>query len=269
MSTVLISPRRGSGGAAFWTPPCPRDQGVAWGLTIHARLDPVALVTVHDESAATQPGQAVDVVLTTPVRPRLRRILGHLALSLLTANVIPGVLFYVCLVSLSVWAALIAALAWCYGAIGWRMATRRRLSGLLVVTVIGLTAKTALTFASGDTFLYFAQPALNNAVIALVALLSLATARPLVARMAADFYPMDDDVARRPRVQQLFWRLTLLWAIVFLGKAVVTLWLLESQSVETFVLVKSVVFLAVTVAAVAVTVVAAARVARREGLLAT
>lgn len=195
--------------------------------------------------------------------------MGHLALSLLTANIIPGALFYVCLVSMNVWAALIAALAWCYGAIGWRMATRRRMSGLLAITVIGLTAKTALTFASGDTFLYFAQPALNNAVIALVALLSLATARPLVARMAADFYPMDEDVAQRPRVQQLFWRLTLMWALVFLGKAVVTLWLLQSQTVETFVLVKSVVFLGVTVVAVTATVLAAVRVARGEGLLAT
>ena len=209
------------------------------------------------------------MVVATPVRPRLRRIIGHLALSLLTANVIPGVLFYVCLVSINVWAALVAALAWCYGAIGWRMLTRRRMSGLLAITVIGLTAKTALTFASGDTFLYFAQPALNNGVIAVVALLSLATARPLVARMAADFYPMDDDVAQRPRVQQLFWRLTLMWALVFLGKAVVTLWLLESQAVATFVLVKGLVFLAVTVLAVAATVLAAVRVARREGLLAT
>lgn len=49
----------------------------------------------------------------------------------------PGGLFYVCLITMNVWAALVAALAWCYGAIGWRLATRRRMSGLLVPTVIG------------------------------------------------------------------------------------------------------------------------------------
>lgn len=201
------------------------------------------------------------------VRPRLRTILRHLALSLLSANIVPGAIFYVCLVTMNVWAALIAALAWCYGAIGWRLATRRRMSALLVLTVVGLTARTLVTFASGDTFLYFLQPAINNAVIAAVSLLSLATARPVVARLAADFYPMDDDVAMRPRVQQLFWRLTLMWAVVCLGKAVVTVWLLNSQSLATFVMVKNLVFLALTVAAVAVTVLAATRVARGEGLL--
>jgi hypothetical protein len=200
-------------------------------------------------------------------RPPLRRVIGHLALSLLSANVVPAVLFYLCLATMNVWAALVAALAWCYGAIGWRLATRRRMSGLLVLTVVGLTAKTALTFASGDTYLYFIQPAISNAVIASVALLSLATARPFVARLAADFYPMTDDLAMRPRLQRLFWHLTLMWAMVCLAKAVMTLWLYESQSLTTFFVMKSALFLAMTVVAAAVTVVAAVRVARREGLL--
>lgn len=200
-------------------------------------------------------------------RPRLRRVIGHLTLSLLCANVVPAVLFYLCLVTMNVWAALVAALAWCYGAIGWRLVTRRRMSGLLVLTVVGLTAKTALTFASGNTYLYFIQPAISNAVIASAALLSLATARPFVARLAADFYPMTDDLAKRPRLQRLFWHLTLLWAMVCLAKAVMTLWLYESQSLTTFVVMKSALFLAMTVVAAGVTIVAAVKVARREGLL--
>lgn len=204
---------------------------------------------------------------TSPTRPRLRAVMRHLALSLLSANVIPGAIFYVCLMTMNVWAALVAALAWCYGAMGWRLATRRRMSGLLVLAVIGLTAKTALTFASGDTFVYFVQPAVNNGVIALVSLLSLATARPVVARLAADFYPMDEDIAKRPRVQKLFWRLTLLWAVVCLVKALATIWLLQSQTLPTLVLVKTVGFPVVTILAVVVTVAAAVRVARVEGLL--
>ena len=56
-------------------------------------------------------------------RPQIRAILRHLALSLLMANIVPSVLFYVCLVSFDVWAALVAALAWCYGATAWRMLT--------------------------------------------------------------------------------------------------------------------------------------------------
>ena len=200
-------------------------------------------------------------------RPRLRAIMSHLALSLLVANIIPAALFYVGLVTIGVWAALVAALAWCYGAVSWRMATRRRTSGLLVLTVIILTVRTAFALASGDTFIYFLQPVVSDAVIAAVFLISLASARPVVARLAADFYPMSADVAKRPRVQQLFWRLTLLWALVCIGKAVIAFWLLQSQSVADFVLTKNVSLLVLTALATVATVTAAAAVARKEGLL--
>jgi hypothetical protein len=199
--------------------------------------------------------------------PRLRTILRNLSLSLLTAVVVPGVLFTVSLVMINVWAALVSALTWCYGAIAWRALTRRRMSGLMTLTVVGLTARTALAFASGNTYIYFLQPVINNVILASLFLLSLATARPVVARLAADFYPMSADVAKRPRVQRLFWHLTLLWAFVCLIKAAATFWLLQSQSLVNFIVVKNITFLGLTVAAVAVTVSAALWVARREDLL--
>ena len=58
--------------------------------------------------------------LTETEQPRFAAIIKHLALSLLMANVIPSVLFYVCLRAENVWTALIAALVWCYGATAWR-----------------------------------------------------------------------------------------------------------------------------------------------------
>jgi hypothetical protein len=199
--------------------------------------------------------------------PRLGAILSHLSLSLLIACFVPALLFYICLATISVWAALVAALVWCYGASAWRMATKRRRSGLLLLTMAVLTARTAFAFASGDTFVYFLQPAVTDVLVATVFFGSLATARPVVARLAADFYPMSADVAKRPRVQRLFWHLTLLWALVCLGKASVTVSLLLSQSVMTFVVVKSICLLAMTVLAVTGTVLAAVAVARKEGLL--
>jgi Protein of unknown function (DUF3159) len=202
------------------------------------------------------------------VRPRFRAVMAHLARSLLTACVIPAVLFYVCLVTVNVWAALGAALAWCYGATGWRMITKRRASGLLILSAILMTARTAIAFSSGDTFIYFLQPVVTDALVAGVFLVSLATARPVVARLAADFYPMSHDIASRPRMRRLFWHLTLLWGMVCLAKGGATLWLLTSQSLVTFVVVKSIVLLSMTVLAVTATVSAAAWVARKEGLLA-
>jgi hypothetical protein len=200
-------------------------------------------------------------------RPRLSAILSHLSLSLLTACVVPGLLFYVCLATINVWAALVAALAWCYAASVWRMATKRQRSGLLILTMAVLTVRTGFAFASGDTFIYFLQPAVADVLVATIFFGSLATARPVVARLAPDFFPMSADEAERPRVQRLFWHLTLLWALVCLGRASVTVSLLLSQSLMTFVVLKTICLLAMTVVAVTATVVAAVWVARKEGLL--
>jgi hypothetical protein len=213
----------------------------------------------HPVTASTIAGQ--------PVRPRFAAIAKHLTLSLLMANVIPSVLFYVCLRAVNVSTALIAAVVWCYGALAWRVRTRRPASMLLLIAVVGLTGKTILAFASHSTFIYFLQPAINDGVIGALFLGSLATARPIVARLAADFYPMSSEVAGRPRIQRLFWHLTLLWAVLAVVKCLGTLWLLEELPTVTFVAAKSIFILAVIIAGTLVTVSTAYRVAKSEGLL--
>jgi hypothetical protein len=200
-------------------------------------------------------------------RPKLGTVMKHLALSLLMANVIPSLLFFFCLRAGNVWTALVAALVWCYGAMAWRIGTKRPVSGLLMISMIGLTAKTVLAVASGSTFIYFLQPAVTDGIVAVLFLLSLATARPVVARLAADFYPMNADVAGRPAIQKLFWRLTLFWAGLCLAKSIVTVFLLENVSTVTFVEIRSIFLLAVVIGGAAVTVTAAVKVAKVEGLL--
>ncbi|MFL6099993.1 MAG: VC0807 family protein [Actinomycetales bacterium] len=193
----------------------------------------------------------------------------HLTLSLLMANVIPGVLFYVCLVTGNIWAAFASALLWCYGAMAWRITTGRPRSALLWLTAAGLTAKTLISVSTGSTLIYFLQPAVNDLLIGTAFLVSLGTARPIVARLAADFFPMSQDIESRPRVQQLFWRLTLLWAVLCLLKAGVTLWLLHAESITAFVATKGLLTFTVLVFGTATTVFVAHRVARGEGLMHT
>jgi len=200
-------------------------------------------------------------------RPPLPTVIRRVALSLLIACVVPAALFYVWLVLAGVWPAIIAALAWSYAAIVWRLVTRRRTSGLLLLTSVVMTGRTVIALVSDSTFLYFLQPVIGDGVVAATFLLSLMTARPMVARLAGDFYPMDHELHLRPRIRRLFWQLTVMWAAVGLGKGALTLWLLESTSLETFVLLKSTVVLVMTGLAVAVTVTAAAAVARKEGLM--
>lgn len=202
-----------------------------------------------------------------PQRPDLMAVIRHVSVSLVVAMVIPAVVFYGLFVLVGVWTAILVALAWSYGAIAWRAATRRRTSGLLILVAVLLTGRTALSVLMDSTWLYFLQPIISDGVVAALFLLSLASARPMVARLAGDFYPMDPELAMRPRVRRLFWHLTALWAVLGLAKASMTLWLLQSQSLETFVLAKSVLMLCVNVLAASSTIALAAVVARREGLI--
>lgn len=203
----------------------------------------------------------------TPHRPSLMTVVRRVSLSLLIAVVVPAVVFYVVFVLAGVWPAIFAALLWSYGAIAWRAATRRRTSGLLILAAILLTGRTLLSLVAGSTWLYFLQPVISDGFVALLFLLSLASARPMVARLAGDFYPMDHELAMRPRIRRLFWQLTVLWAVLGAAKAAMTLWLLQSQTLETFVLVKSVSMLAINVLAAFATIGLGAVVARQEGLM--
>ena len=203
----------------------------------------------------------------TSHRPSLLAVTRRVSLSLLIAVIVPAVVFYGVFVLAGVWSAIVAALVWAYGAIAWRAVTGRRTSGLLILATVLLTGRTALSVVADSTWLYFLQPVISDGVVALLFLLSLASARPMVARLAGDFYPMDHELAARPRVRRLFRRLTVMWAVLGLTKATMTLWLLQSQSLETFVLVKSISMLAINVLAAFATIGLAALVARKEGLM--
>ncbi|MEJ7833607.1 MAG: VC0807 family protein [Nocardioides sp.] len=207
------------------------------------------------------------VVHPAPHRPSLQTITRRVALSLLIACVVPAALFYGWLMVAGVWTAILAALGWSYGAIAWRRVTGRRTSGLLILTAIVLTGRTIVALASDSTWVYFLQPVISDGVVATTFMLSLASARPMVARLAGDFYPMDHEIAMRPRIRRLFRHLTAMWAALCLGKAAVSLVLLQTQSLETFVLVNSISGLSITALATAATIAAAAVVARQEGLL--
>ena len=202
-----------------------------------------------------------------PARPCLPTVLRRVGLSLTIACAIPAALFFTSYQLFGVWAAIVVALCWSYGAIAFRALSGRRTSGLLVLTAIVLTGKTVVALIAQSTFFYFLQPIITDGVVAATFLLSLASARPVVARLAGDFYPMDAELSLRPRLRRLFWHLTAMWAVVCLAKAVAMFWALNSLSLDTFVLVKSISMPATNLLAVAATVGAAVLVARKEGLI--
>ena len=178
-----------------------------------------------------------------PVRveiPRLRTMARHAVPHVVEATISPLALFYAFLWTSGVWGALLAALAWSWCAIIRRVVTGQRIPGILVLGTLGITARTVAAFASGSVFVYFLQPSLTTIAIAGAFLLSVPAGRPLAERLAHDFVPLEPEVMRLPGVKRVFIRITLLWAFVNLANAVVSITLLMSQPVGTFVAAKTI-----------------------------
>jgi hypothetical protein len=201
------------------------------------------------------------------VRATLRGVALRSIPHLVEATLIPTALFYVAWFSVGRWGAFVAALLWAYGALARRVILRRRVPGILILALVALTVRTGIALVTGSTFVYFVQPVVGAFVIAVVFLGSAVANRPLVARLASDFYPLTPEVADRQGVRRLFRHLTLLWAAINLVQAAAAFTLLVTLPVTGFVAAKSVVALAITATGVAVTVSWAVGVARREGLV--
>ncbi|HVA59281.1 MAG TPA: VC0807 family protein [Mycobacteriales bacterium] len=197
----------------------------------------------------------------------LRAIGRHSLPNVVEATVAPTVLFYIGYGLFGIWPGLIAALAWAYAMVVRRRMARRRIPGLLILSVVGLTARTAIAFATGSTFLYFVGPILGTVVVAAMFFLSTLTDTPLVDRLAADFCPLAPAVAARLGIRRLFRRLTVMWGVINLANAGVTFWLLLSLPVGAFVALKAVTAGGITWGGVAITVAWSLRVARQERLV--
>jgi hypothetical protein len=154
---------------------------------------------------------------------------------------------------------------WVYLAMVWRLARGHEVPPLLVLAVIGITVRTAVALSSGSTFLYFAQPVLGSLAMGCVFLCSIAIGRPLVARLALEFWPLTEEMLVHPMVSRLLRRLTYLWAAVNLAIGGTTLVLLLALPMSAYLAVKQVTTLAITVLGIAITIDRAVHTARREG----
>ena len=191
-------------------------------------------------------------VITTPLPiPRVTMLARHATPHLLEATLIPLGLFYGGMRLLGLWGALLAALIWSYTCMLRRLVTRRRVPGMLMLGIAGLTARTALALATGSAFVYFLQPTVGTALVATVFLGSALLGRPLTLRLAADFMPLPETLLAQHGMRRFFQRICVLWAAVFMVNAGISLWLLVSQSLATFLWTR-------TVASVTLTCLAAA-----------
>jgi hypothetical protein len=185
--------------------------------------------------------------------PRLRDLFRRAAPQALEATIIPLALFYGALKVLGPTGAICAALGWNYLALARRLFRREKVPGLLVLTSVALTARSLLALASGASlFVYFLQPSLATALVGGAFLLSVPLGRPLAEKLAHDFVPLPPGFVKRPRIRQLFVRISLLWALVQLANAAGTIALLLNVPIATYLVAKTGLSSGLTVAGVVV-----------------
>jgi hypothetical protein len=179
--------------------------------------------------------------------------------------VAPIALFYLTLMVAGFRPALIAALSWSYVALVRRLVRRERISMILLLGTLLLTARTAVSFATGSTLLYFAQPLLGTVLIALVLVASAIIRRPFTQRFAHDFCPLDPQILSLPQVQRFFIRVSLMWAAVLLVNSGVVAWLLVTSSLKTFVLERTGITWGLTALAIVLSIHGFSSTMRRSG----
>jgi hypothetical protein len=201
-------------------------------------------------------------------KPAILRAVARRGLpNLIEATIIPAILFYVLVVTVSGVAAMIGALAWAAVAVGRRLVSRQAIPSILVLATLGLVVRTIVGLASGSMFFYFLQPLATTVVLGALFLGSVLIGRPVISRLAHDFCPIGDEVADRPAVVRLFVGLTILWAGVHLLTAATTFGMLVTLPVPTFIVLKTLTSFGITIAAIVLTVTWSIRIARRENLV--
>lgn len=203
------------------------------------------------------------------VIPSMRRLARRAVPQLLEGAVAPAVIFLVAKHFGGIGAAIGAAFAWWVAVISWRLVSRRRVPGIVILGGITLLVRSGLGLATGSAFLYFFQPTIAAACVAVAFLGSVVLRRPLAMRFAGDFCSIPTEVLRDLRVHRFFQRVSIMWAVVGFANAALTLWLLVTLSTGVFVVAQTSLSIGVTVGAVAVSFLWFRQSMTRHGLLVT
>ncbi len=171
--------------------------------------------------------------------PRLTALVKQAVPRLLEGVIAPLAVFYAALAVLGLNGALVAAVAWVYLGVGWRLIRRRRVPGTMVLAMIAITTRALLGWWSGSAVVYFIQPELGTICISMAFLASVRLRRPLVEKLTLDYIHLPSFVLKHERVRRFFARITLLWAFVLLTNSTVSIWLLLHQSIGTYLLVRT------------------------------
>jgi intracellular septation protein A len=175
---------------------------------------------------------------TTIHLPHWREMARHAVVPLCESILIPLGLFALLLHTAGFDAGLWAALSWSGLAVLARLLWRRALPAILLISTAILVVRTVVGLWTGSALVYFLEPSAQNFIFAGALLVTLVGGgRPLLARLADDFVAFPEALTSRPKVQQFFRRVSLLWALVFLVNGATTLLALAVATVEAYLVV--------------------------------
>jgi intracellular septation protein A len=109
----------------------------------------------------------------------------------------------------------------------------------------GLVARLALAFvliqgviglAFGSAKVYLAQPVVLNLLLGLVFLVTTLRGRPFAGEFADELFPLPPEVKESDTFRQAFARVSIVWAIYFLLRSAIRLYMLK-WSVDAFVII--------------------------------
>lgn len=198
--------------------------------------------------------------------PSPKAFVRHALPALIESTIGPAVVFYIVLLASGFRGAIIAALGWSYLALFRRVVRRQPIPGLLLLGIVLISLRTAISFVTGSSFVYFAQPTLGTLLVSILFLGSVLLRRPLAERLAHDFCPLDPDVMSRPFLRKFFLRISLLWCAVLAVNAGFVMWLLLESSLKAFVVERTVVSIVLTGGGIVLSTLWFLRVMRGAGI---
>ncbi|MET8161421.1 VC0807 family protein [Sphaerisporangium sp. NPDC005289] len=197
-----------------------------------------------------------------PALPRISVLVRHAAPRVLEGMILPVAVFYAGLLVAGVNGGLAMAVAWVYGGAALRLVRRQSVPGTVLLAILAITVRAALALVTGDVVIYFLQPTLGVFCASLAFLATAAAPRPLIQRVTTDLVPLPEHLLHHPVMRRFFRHLSLLWGTVQFVNGTLSLWLLFSESIETYLIVRTSAVAVLMVAAAGVSLLAFRRVLR-------
>lgn len=190
----------------------------------------------------------------------------HAGRTLLIASVIPMGVFYATMSTLGLSAAILVTVGWYYAGLLARLMRHRPVIGAAMLGAGLMSVRALVAFWTGSSYLFFLQPVAGTVATAVSFAVTSLAGRPLLERLAHDFVPLPPALSQRLRASRFFCYTSMLWALMYAGNAVGTVWLLRSSSLGAFLLMKTVLSPLLTGATVVITYLLFRRLLRREGV---